>query len=525
MKKLEFGTFSLAALAFAAFLTFAALLAACSGKSGASSALAGKDQPITMTYFFPMHPSDKMDMFTDDAPGFVALREKTGVSVKWRLVPGANPEMQNDQYNLMMASGDITNVVCNSVDSLKRYSEAWLPLDDLVKGNRERYPNLNKYIYDDAYCVKYLADADGKIRIIPQLANRRIGNIAMLRKDLLEKYRLSAPKTLDEWHAVLTAAKKDGKLPYMTRAGRTGLNSLLEGYMDAIREDYFIEDGTVKYGVFDPRYKETVEVLRRWYAEGLIDPEYPSADTTRWWEAVLRGDVFATFDNIARLPAANLEYIFNQNNCPFRMMGTGPMQSPRTGLRTTIAHYPKVLLRNAAISISAKNPERILDFFEYCFSDEGYILMNFGIEGYTFEYDENGNPRQYPDWVAKVARGEMKHVLTVKDMPKNMRNELDTDYTLDREDHDLLRKTRDMFRAENFIREDWLLSIGFTGEERETIAPIKTEIDTYRSEMLDKFIMGIEPMNKWDAFAAQIKKMGVQTTIDIYQTALDRLSK
>jgi putative aldouronate transport system substrate-binding protein len=43
--------------------------------------------------------------------------------------------------------------------------------------------------------------------------------------------------------------------------------------------------------------------------------------------------------------------------------------------------------------------------------------------------------------------------------------------------------------------------------------------------MLDKFIMGIEPMSRWDAFAEQIKRMNVQTTIDIYQAALDRLLK
>jgi putative aldouronate transport system substrate-binding protein len=507
----------------ALFLTLG--IAACSGRDDAASVPPGKDYPVTMTYFFPMHPSDTMNMFADDAPGFAALKEKTGVTVQWRLIPGANPEMQNDQYNLMMASGDIADVVCMNVESLKKYPDAWLVLDDYIKGNRERYPNLNKYIYDDGYCVKYLAGSDKKIRVIPQLANRRIGSFFVMRGDLLEKYRMNAPVTLEDWHRALTAAKNDGKIPYKTRNGRLGLNSLLEGYMDCVKEDYFVEDGRIKYGVFDPRYKEAVEILRRWYAEGLIDPEYPSADTTRWWEAALRGDVFSTFDNALRLPAANLEFVFNQKDCPYRMTGVGPMQSPRTGLRKTIAHYPRILPKSAAISRTAKNPERILDFFEYCFSDEGYILMNFGIEGYTFEYDENGNPRQYPDWVAKVARGEMKHVLTVKDMPKNTRDELDTDYTLDREDHESLRQARDIYREGDFIREDWILSLSFTGEEREILAPVKTEIDTYRGEMLDKFIMGIEPMSRWDAFTGQIKKMNVQMTIDIYQAALDRLLK
>jgi putative aldouronate transport system substrate-binding protein len=82
-----------------------------------------------------------------------------------------------------------------------------------------------------------------------------------------------------------------------------------------------------------------------------------------------------------------------------------------------------------------------------------------------------------------------------------------------------------LYREGDFIREDWILSLSFTDEERAILASIKTEIDTYRSEMLDKFIMGIEPMSRWDAFTGQIERMNVRTTIDIYQAALDRLLK
>ncbi|MDR0709205.1 MAG: hypothetical protein LBF77_03960 [Spirochaetaceae bacterium] len=80
-------------------------------------------------------------------------------------------------------------------------------------------------------------------------------------------------------HKALTAAKNNGKTPYKTRSGRLGLNSPLEGYIDRAKEDYFTENGRIKYGVFDPRYKEAIEILRGRYAEGLIDPAVTRAIT------------------------------------------------------------------------------------------------------------------------------------------------------------------------------------------------------------------------------------------------------
>jgi putative aldouronate transport system substrate-binding protein len=174
--------------------------------------------------------------------------------------------------------------------------------------------------------------------------------------------------------------------------------------------------------------------------------------------------------------------------------------------------------------MSAKNPERILDMFEYCFSDEGNILMNFGIENYSFTY-VNGTPTLDPDYTKKVSSGELKHVITIVDMPKRQKDELFYDYNLDRTDHNSLRTARDLLINGNHIQENWISSLVFTDAEKSTLTPIKTDLDTYRSEMLDKFIMGIEPMSNWDAFVTQIQRMNLQKSIDIYQAALDRLNK
>ncbi len=72
---------------------------------------------------------------------------------------------------------------------------------------------------------------------------------------------------------------------------------------------------------------------------------------------------------------------------------------------------------------------------------------------------------------------------------------------------------------------DWLYpyNASLTLEESETYAPILNDIYTYVSEMTLKFITGAEdPETGWDDYVATIEAMGVDTIIEIKQTALER---
>ena len=151
--------------------------------------------------------------------------------------------------------------------------------------------------------------------------------------------------------------------------------------------------------------------------------------------------------------------------------------------------------------------------------------MNFGIEGAGFSYDANGNPVMDANFQQKVADGTIKHPIVTKDMPKLVKDELYTNYNDDREDHASQRAVRELYAQPGIIVENWIASLNFTDAERSTLTPIEAELDTYRSEMLDKFIMGIEPMSNWNAFVTRLQGMKLNQSIAVYQAALDRLLK
>ena len=61
-----------------------------------------------------------------------------------------------------------------------------------------------------------------------------------------------------------------------------------------------------------------------------------------------------------------------------------------------------------------------------------------------------------------------------------------------------------------------------TLEESEEYAALNTDINTYVSEMVFKFIHGVEPLENYDAFVQQLQQMNVERFIEINQQAYDR---
>jgi putative aldouronate transport system substrate-binding protein len=63
----------------------------------------------------------------------------------------------------------------------------------------------------------------------------------------------------------------------------------------------------------------------------------------------------------------------------------------------------------------------------------------------------------------------------------------------------------------------------FTKEEREKLKQLRTQLDAYLTQTMDKFIMTDGAIAKeWDAFIQQCKEKGAEEIEKIYNTALAR---
>ncbi|GMK37457.1 hypothetical protein PCCS19_05110 [Paenibacillus sp. CCS19] len=59
-------------------------------------------------------------------------------------------------------------------------------------------------------------------------------------------------------------------------------------------------------------------------------------------------------------------------------------------------------------------------------------------------------------------------------------------------------------------------------EDSSRYASIMTDVNTYKDEMILKFIMGAEPLDKFDRFVETLKGLGIDEAIQIQQSALER---
>ena len=140
----------------------------------------------------------------------------------------------------------------------------------------------------------------GKMVALPSVTVDSDGVIVLnVLKNWLDMYNLPVPRTLDDIENVakvfrdrkpagnatipIVGPDKNGKL-YMNFAESenqmNGFDPVFAAY--DVYPGYFLDngDGTVAYGSINPKMKEPLERLARWYREGLIDPEMGVRDNS-----------------------------------------------------------------------------------------------------------------------------------------------------------------------------------------------------------------------------------------------------
>lgn len=134
-------------------------------------------------------------------------------------------------------------------------------------------------------------------------------------------------------------------------------------------------DGEIKHEAETEYAMKTVGYMRKLLAEGLINPEFFTMDSTRAGEAcrshnsAIIGDVHNFTDFIIQegdqwLPVGPLNYYYGDNST---------IVSGKTGYCVW------------AISSKAENPEEIFRFFDYISTYEGQLLAEYGLEGEHYD--------------------------------------------------------------------------------------------------------------------------------------------
>lgn len=447
--------------------------------------------------------------------------KRTGIRVEY-IHPAQGQE--TEVLNLLISSGDLPDII--ETDWLSRDPDSMiakktiLPLNSYIE---DYSPNLKKYLSENKDIDAQVKTDGGNYYVYPFIrGNDKLLSTSgfMLRGDWLKELGLEVPETMDEWEKTLVAFKKKCKMPIACSIN--GLYHFTAAYNTS--NDFHLSDGNVVYGPALAPYKDFLAEMHKWYEDGIIDVNFAILDTALVRSNMLDGSSGATFGagggalGMYLNSKKELGEKYDLQPAPYPVLEKG--QKCEFGNKS----LPYSSINGAAITAKSKYPQLAARFLDYSYGEEGYMLNNFGIEGVSYEM-KDGYPK-YTDVVTNNPKGlSMSQALPLYVRAANEGpfvqdvRYIEQYYSLPQQ-----QKALEVWGDNNHL-EHIIPQITLTAEESTEYSKIMNEIETYRDEMVVKFIIGTEPIDGFDKFVEQMNSMGLKRATEIKSAAYARFKK
>lgn len=432
----------------------------------------------------------------------------------------------DEQFQLMVASQDYTDVVCRAIDSYTGGTdqaieeEFLIDVSDLID---ENMPNLLDWFDKYPELRKQMTTVEGNIGGFPKFYQEPsdVNEGALIRLDWLEELGLESPKTYDDLHNVLTQFKeqKNASAPLVIPVNTGVQGNLLYGYNI---DNYYQVDGQVRFGPMQPEFKEYLTMMNQWYNEGLLSDSFltSQAEVLMDFSTILSGDT-GVWCGSGTQSITQLLSMAAESQPDMRI--TGMTNVTKDGDTAHVGTESQILDSIMwSITTECSDPAAIARYVDYLYSDAGILLANYGVEGETFHYVD-GKPvltelvTNNPDYSYNLALNiftcdRQTPVPFIIDEQK-ARN----DYSEDQSNAVAVwnEATDGLY---NIPRQ----GVNMTTKEQEEYNSIYSDIDTYMDETISKFVVGDLSLDQFDSFVQKLKDMGIEDCTAIEQTAYDR---
>lgn len=479
-------------------------------------------QSGTISYWMAMPAAAKLSYqnFADTPLGKKWL-EETGIDINF-----VHPE-NDEQFNLMLASSNLSDIIeydwCTQFPGgpQKAIDQNQIITfdEDMLKKNA---PNFYKIVSEDNEIKKLCTTSKGEFYMFPFIRGDEsllISTGPIVRKDWLDELGMAMPETMDDWYNMLKAfkEKKGASTPLILNGIKAAINNgMFSGAYNA-PNTFFIDNGKVKYGPYQDTYKDLLVELNKWYKEGLLDNNFMGIDSKIVDSSMTNGQAGATIGalggGIGKWTAAATEEGYELAGAPFPVVNRGE-KSMFSARQNVVPGF------GAAISTHCKDVEAAMKFLDYAYSDEGHMLMNFGIEGESYKM-ENGYPK-YTELVTKNPDGEsMANVLSryvrASGIGAFVQDKRYIEQYSSLPEQQAAIKTWSDTDTEKHLMPPITPSSDLSAEFSKIINECTTFIDEYTL----KFITGSISFDEWDNYIAQLKAFNIDRAIEIYQQTYD----
>lgn len=470
-----------------------------------------------------------------DNPVVQKIEELSGVNLEFIHAPAGD---DGSFFQQLLASGEYPDLFATSEFQTKYPGGVEgavkdgiiMNVDDLI----EQYAtNFNRWVAesdDPLIQNKIRSDSGSIVKFgtiwLPPFCDGKTWYGMMVRKDLLDKYGLEAPVTIDEYTNVLRTFKENGvKVPLAISAfsdtGMTANNPISSAYGVSINDFQLDDEGNVHYSRTMDAYKDFLLLLNSWQKEGLIDNDFINrklVDSTKLFRNGTAGMVFEHSITIkGNLTAGQaIDPDFDLVACEYPKLN----KDDSIHLIRTVSSVNSFSWQVAS---TTKHPVEAVKFVDFLMDDEIVRMTAWGTEeSGCYTEDAEGN-RTYTDFVLNNPDG--LEYGTVRDLYACSPLQIKYDQQQEEQMYTLPQDTGSWAIWQNNNDDIWKLPtwLTFTTEEAGEVADIKAKLNNYSDEMVYKFIFGEASIeNEWDTFVETLKSLGSERAEEIYKQAYDR---
>ena len=432
------------------------------------------------------------------------------------------------QKGLLFASANVPDLFVSSGFSLLEIADYGaqgflLPMNNLIS----QYGANTKAVFAKNKDMERLCTSpDGKIynlvegsAIPANLANRN-----WINEKWIANVGLTYPKTLDDLYTVLKAfkdqdANKNGdpndEIPASGRVlDEIVLNALGFPLRTYSGFSFYLKNGVPAPICVDSLYKTYLEIMKKYYKEGLLDSTTFIQTNEELQAKIAQGRVGAY--------AIAAPWLYEKAETAWDYRYFGGLTSQYNS--TPIVGGSNGLIAQGRVSIGSKNkyPEATFRLLDYFYSSEGSTFGFIGSENVGWA------------WVDK-AKGTWKRVLPTdwKDTDEAYRNGklIINGFNIYRDTSwQLFQPTgNNIWLYDQYAKyavpnlKDVFPPIVFTAAEQKELATLTTDLTSYIDDNTVRFILGEQDIaSGWDSFQQTLKTMGIDKVMAIYKTAYNR---
>ena len=385
----------------------------------------------------------------------------------------------------------------------------------------EHAPNLWALLESHPEWMEAVTLPTGEIAALPAIDELQFNNAMWINATWLSRAGQEVPTTAEELTEVLRIfrdrdmngnGKRDDEVP-LTFSSLWDLRFLGHAFgLNA--NDYFVtmdESGKVSEVLTSEKNRAFLTWLHQLWEEELLD---------------LTG-----FTGLRNLSAnkdeeADVVYGVMLSSTPVELVSGTALKE--YALLDPLKHAGKQIYRDMtgdvirgtfAITSACKDPAALLKWVDYLYTEEGFILAEAGMEGEEFSWNDDGT------WLWETTSEELMTTVLPEATIRSgvsMPGYASIDFQKKIDDHSTIHVVESLLRLKAIDSLPYPM-VYLTEEQQARVDELIVQITNYAEYQMVWFVVGDVELNDetWADFCAQVKSLGVDEMVQIWQTAAD----